>query len=507
MTSKYKLGTQMRTGALWVYLQGGLSSFINFIAGIILARILEPGDFGVFYAVTAFTSLFLLQTRFGIPASLIKQKNVTDAQWNSAFWFMQGIALLSVLVILVLSGWLQGFYGDDRFTPIMWLMAATLMLAPITAIFDTRLRRDMDYKTVSRVQIIVGLLSVIVGIISALMGFGPFSFVIAGIISGIVFVILLARRTSWRPKWTVDYRGLGPILSYGWRLHLNNSLNMGSRKVDTMLIGSMMGTSALGIYTRGLNSAQMPVTEIAGRLYQLFFSGLSRIQGDMEHTIRMYKKLLCAMTSAVFPFLLVFIFAADGFINVLYGEKWLPASNILQILALGAMPQVVSITMGALADAQNLASKEMPIQFLSLILTASVVWIGSSWGLTGISIGIALNMVLLMLMMQRMLSHSHVNLRWSILMEGIAPAITGSVVASLVAFSTANMLEPIFESTGFIYLSVMTSMIFLSYGSTLLVLSRFFPNNEALAANVEMFYETLLKLRSKLPRKQDSSVS
>ena len=490
----------MRTGALWVYLQGGLSSSINFIAGIILARILEPSDFGVFYAVTAFTTLFLLQTRFGIPSSLIKHKNVTDAQWNSAFWFMQSIALLCVLIIILVSGWLQEFYDDDRFTIVMWLMASTIMLSPISAIFDTRLRRDMDYKTVSRVQIIVGLLSVVLSISCALMGFGPFSFVIAGIISGIVFAILLARKTPWRPSWPVDYRCLGSILSYGWRLHLNNSLNLGAKKVDNMLIGSMMGVSALGIYNRGLNSAKMPVTEISGRLYQLFFSGLSRIQGDMEHTIRMYKKVLCAMTNAVFPFLLVFIFAADAFINVLYGEKWLPAAGLLQILAFGSMPNVVSITMGALADAQGLASREMPIQVLNLVLTACAVWIGSTWGLTGISIAITLNMILHMLLMQRVLYLSHLNLGWRILMDGLAPAIAGSAVASLVAFTTANLLESTFESTGFIYLSVITSMIFLSYGSTLFVLSRLFPSNEALTANVVMFQEALIKLRDRLIR-------
>jgi len=500
-SSKYELGSKMRIGALWIYLQGGTSSIIRFAAGIILARILDPSDFGVFYAVTAYTALLLLQTRFGIPSSLIKQKNVSEAQWNAAFWFMQGIALLCVIAIVVLSGWLQGFYDDDRFTIIMWLMAVTLMIGPISAIFDTRLRRDMDYKTVSRVQIVIALLSVSVSIISALMGFGPFSFVVAGIISGIVFVILLARKTSWRPNFSIDTRGFCSILNYAWRLHLNNSLNMGANKVDNMLVGNLVGISALGIYNRALSSAQMPVTEISGRLYELFFTSLSRIQDDMEHTIQMYKKVLCAMTNAVFPFLLVFIFAAESFINVLYGEKWMPAAEPLQILALGSMPRVISITMGALADAQNLVSRETPIQVINLVLTVAAVWIGSSWGLTGIAIGIALKSIPLLLMLQFMMSRSHVNLRWGILMEGISPAIAGSAVASVVALTTANLLEPTFESTGFVYLSVITSMIFLSYGSTLLVLSRLFPNNEALVANVAMLQEALVKLHGKLSRR------
>ena len=406
--------------------------------------------------------------------------------------------------IVVLSGWLQGFYDDDRFTIIMWLMAATLMITPLSAIFDTRLRRDMDYKTVSRIQIVIGLLSVTVSIILALMGFGPFSFVIAGIISGIVFVILLARRTSWRPAWSVDYRGLGSILSYSWKLHLNNSLNMGANKVDNMLVGNLVGISALGIYNRALSSAQMPVAEISGRLYNLFFSSLSRIQDDMEHTIQMYKKVLCAMTNAVFPFLLVFIFAAEGFINVLYGEKWLLAAKPLQILALGSMPRVISITMGALADAQNLVSRETPIQVFNLVFTVAAVWIGSNWGLTGIAIGVAVKSIPLLLMLQFMMSHSHVNLRWGILMEGTNPAIVASIVASVVALIIIKLLEQTLEPTGIRYLGILTSGIFLSYGVTLIAYSRLFPDNEALAANIDLFHEALIKLRKKVFRQKIS---
>lgn len=498
MTKKYELGAKMRTGAFWVYLQGGLNSVIQFIAGIVLARILDPSDFGVFYAVTAYTSLLMLQTSFGLPPSLIQAKDVTAAQWNSAFWFMQGIALLCIMTIFVLSNWLQGFYDDDRFTIIMWFMAITLILSPFSTITGTMLRRKLDYKTTSRVQIIVGLFAVFISISFAIAGFGPFSLVISGIISGILSAILLARKTSWQPNFSFDIRGLGSILSYGWRLHLNRSLNMGANKADNILVGSMAGTSALGFYNRALSTARMPVQEISARLYQLFFSGLARIQNDREHTIQMYKKVLCAMTNAVYPFLLVFIFAGESFIYFIYGEKWLPAVEPLQILALGSMARVISITMGALADAQGLASKETPIQVINLLLTITVVWAGSSWGLTGIAIGIAFKTVFLMLMMEFMLSRSHMNLNWSVIREGISPAIAGSTVASVLALVTINILEKNHLPPGILSLIIITSIIFLSYGATLIAHSRLFPKNKALAANIEMFQESLLKLHKKI---------
>ncbi len=498
MSEKYELGQKMRTGALWVYLQGGLSTVIQFLAGIALARIMEVSDFGVFYAVTAFTSLLLLQTQFGVPNSLIRAKEVTDTQWNAAFWFMQSVAVVCVLLIIAFSGLLQGFYDDDRFTPIMWLMSATLLLAPISSLLGTRLRRDMDYKTVSKVQIVVGLFGVAVSISCALMGFGPFSLVYSGIFAAILSAILLARKTSWLPSRPTGFNGFGSILGYGWRLHLNNSLNMGANKVDNMLVGSLADIFSLGIYNRALSSARMPVTQITSRLYELFFSSLSRIQDDKEHTILMYKKVLCAMTNAVFPFLLFLMFLADGFIYFLYGAKWLPAAGILQILALGSMPRVVSITMGALADAQNLVSKETPIQLSNLILTVLAVLIGSYWDLTGIAVAITLKMVFQMFLMQRMLARSHLSLGLNVIMEGIGPALFGVVFSSIALLITTYFLGSRLEPTGIPYLLLLTPVLFLSYGLALFFYSKLSPNNEALAASITMFKEMLSKIQGKI---------
>lgn len=502
MTSEYDLGKKIRTGALWVYLQGGLSSILQFLSGIVLARILEPSDFGVFYAVVAFTSLLLLQTQFGIPESLIRSKSVSPAQWNSAFWFMQSIACVCALLIFGLSKWLQEYYDDSRFTLIIWLMTITILLAPISTICGTWLRRDMDYKSVSRIAIITGLIAIAISIFCALLNFGPFSMVIAGITSGILSAILFTRIVPWRPSWPIDTHGLGSILSYSWRLHLNGSLSLTSKKVDNMIVGSLAGISSLGIYNRALSTAQMPVTEIIGRLYQLFFSGLSRIQDDMEHTISMYKKVLCAMSNATFPFLLVFIFAPEGFISILYGEKWLPAALPLQILALGAMSNVIAVTMGTLIDAQNLVSKETPIQVFNLIFTIVAIWVGSAWDLTGIAIGITIKSALLMVLLQSMLSRSHVKLTWSILMEGISPALAASVIASIFSLETIHLVGLSLEPTGLIFLCVMTSVIFLSYGVTLFVISKFFPNNKALTANIVMIREMHLKLKGKFSKRQ-----
>ena len=83
-------------------------------------------------------------------------------------------------------------------------------------------------------------------------------------------------------------------------------------------------------------------------------------------------------------------------------------------------------------------------------------------------------------------------------MKGINPAITASMVASAAAMMTGNILEKYHIPTGIISLCIVTSIIFLSYGATLIAYTRLVPGNEALAANITMFQEFLLKVRNKI---------
>jgi len=105
----------MRVGAVWAYLQTGLSTVFQFGSGIVLARLLDPDDFGVFAAVTAFTAILLQQVAFGLSSTLLQSKSLEDHQWNSAFWFMEAAAVVATAVVFAGADWLQAFYNDPRY--------------------------------------------------------------------------------------------------------------------------------------------------------------------------------------------------------------------------------------------------------------------------------------------------------------------------------------------------------------------------------------------------------
>jgi len=151
--SHRNLSQQMRSGALWNYLAGAFGSVIQFGSGIILARLLAPSDFGLFFAVTAYTVILTSQVKFGVPEALLQANNLEEEQWNTAFWIMEGIAVIAMLIVMLGAPFLADFYGDRRYSNIAYLLAISFPVIPFMSINGTLLRRRMDFKTVSLIQL------------------------------------------------------------------------------------------------------------------------------------------------------------------------------------------------------------------------------------------------------------------------------------------------------------------------------------------------------------------
>ena len=488
------LGREMRVGAVWAYLQTGISTVFQFATGVVLARLLEPSDFGVFAAVSAFTVILSQQVVFGLSSTLLQVKSLEDRQWNSAFWFMEAVAVVATALVFATAGWLQAFFDDPRYAQVMRWMCFNFFIMPYMTINGSLLRRRMDYKTVGQVQIAVNLIAPCVSIGTAVIGWGPYSLVAGGISAALLSTALVAPRAPWRPRLHFSWAGLLPLLQRAWRFHLNATLNRIASRVDNVMVGKLVGLNSLGLYTKAFSLARLPLEQVTIRVYQIIFTGLSRIQTDRDRTVRGYQKALCALSTVTFPLLLIMVLAGEGLVVNLYGEKWAGAVLPMQLMAIGAFAAVLSVTLGALADAQGLMARETPIEVLNITMTVVAVLVGSHWGLAGVATGIALKAVAMLLLMQRLLATSSLALGWRTLVEPVWPAalatVAGAVAGGLAALALATRYSP--RDLWFIMGVVAAAMA--GYGASWAMCARWVRHSEPLQTTAEMVGSVLRRL-------------
>jgi len=492
------LGKKMRAGALWIYALGWIDTVVQFGCGIVLARLLDPADFGVFAAATSYSAIVLAQVRFGIHSSLIQSKSVEDDQWNSAFWFIFLMASFCTIAMIIIALLSSRLYNDSRYVWLMMLVCLNYFMIPFQTINGTMLRRKLVYNAISHIQIIALLVTTAFSIAGACVGMGPFSVVVGGIVGSIVSTALLYRVAPWRPRLAFSWESLKPLFRYGWRLHFNNSLNSLAYRVDNMIIGATNGMAELGIYNRAFSLSRMPLEQVVSRLYELFFTGLSRIQDDLRYSILMYRKILCAMSSAVFPLLLGLLFVADGYVYHLYGTRWMASVLPLKIMIVGSFAHLISTTLGALADAQALVAKETPVQMLNVAMTILAVTVGSRWGLSGIAAGIAAKDLMLLFLMKNMVRRSHVGIGWGVLVGAVYPAALSTAFAAAGGWEAAVCLGGRFRPESLVFMVTVGGVIFVIYATSWLLIVKIHRENTPLQATALLFREAARAVASRL---------
>ena len=174
------------------------SQVLNFLLGIVLARLLSPEVFGLMAMLLVFSIVSQLLSDFGFSASLIQKKEVTKDESFSCFVINCMIGLVFAACLFLTNSSLAQFYNEP-FVEVLSLAIAPLFLINSTCSVPTALMsRELEYKKLSLIQLSSVLLGSVSAIICALLDFGVWSLVIQQYITALTRAIFLLKLSSFR---------------------------------------------------------------------------------------------------------------------------------------------------------------------------------------------------------------------------------------------------------------------------------------------------------------------
>jgi O-antigen/teichoic acid export membrane protein len=487
----------VRRGAVWIYAGQVFTTLGQFFIGIILARLLGPIDFGIFIAVTAFTSLLLLIVQFGIPQALLQAKFLDDAQVNGAFWFVALTAVIFVGIVLVAAEPLSAFYDSASFSTVMCVMSGLFLLAPYATIGLALLRRQMRFDRVAQIEMISISVAGASSIVAASLGAGVYSLVLGAYVSMIVNSVMLARSLTWRPS-NPRVAPVKPLLSYSGFATLNIMLVAATARVDNMVVGGALGTGSLGLYNRAYSLARIPSDQFAQSLGPLVLGSLARIQEDVERSRQLYFKAVSAISTVSMPFLVVLAVAGPLVVEFLYGQEWLGAGQPLRAMVVGAVFLVLSVTLRGFINAQGLVRQLVPINAAVFVLTIALVISLAPAGLTAIAAGISFREALLFFLMARVLRRSKIELHLADIAYAVFPimlACSGSLVAGMAVLEYSRVS---LSANTLSCLILIASSVFICYSAILLALMQVWRSHAPLANTRDLLAEVLTKVGARL---------
>lgn len=436
-----ELGARARTGMAWSLLNSGAVRLLNVVAGLIIARIVTPSEFGTFSAGLLVMTIVLSMNEAGLSVAVIRWKEgveriaptaVTASFASSAVW--SALMFLGAPVIAELL-------GAPEATTVIRILALGVLLDGVSTIPNALLMRAFRQRSRAVAQLVGFLVGTPIGILLA-GKHGASGLAIGLVISNGVAtaIILWLAPFRGRPGW--DRKTAVELFRIGLPPALTSLLLLAIVNVNAIVVSRVLGVAALGFYALALNVSSWPWNLLSISIRQVSLPAFSRLADDKPELERAFAhSLTLAGGLAVLGGVLIASFATP-LIGLLYGDKWLPAVVALQWLALlGALRVVLELCYDLLV-ADGRAGALVRVQIGWLIALVLALPIGARLGgIEGVAIaqGVVVAAIVLPLNV-RLLAGSGVRL--GTLAHALQPVAIAAAAATAVALATLRIDAP-----------------------------------------------------------------
>lgn len=311
-----------------------LSLIAQFVAGVIIARLLRPEEVGVFSVAATILALIHMFREFGINAYIIQEKNISDSYLRAAFTLNLIISWSLGGLIYTFSFYAGQFYNTPGITDVLQVTSLNFFLIPFGAISMALLQKDMQFSKLNIINVTSTIIGSLVSVICAYQGFS-FMSLAWGALTQTGMSILIVQFYRYPLTLYPSFRNMSKILSYGSFSSINQVISYAGSSAPELIMGKLIDMNAVGIFGRAIS--------LLGLIHQLIISGIkpvmlpyfANIRDSKEQLRIQYLKATDIMLGIAWPILGFLMFNAALIIEVLYGSQWLPAAPLIQIIGLG----------------------------------------------------------------------------------------------------------------------------------------------------------------------------
>jgi teichuronic acid exporter len=374
----------------WSFLESiGLQS-VQFVIGIILARLLFPAQFGLIAMLTIFMAVAQSCLDSGFGAALIQKQDATHSDFCSIFYFNILVGMVLAGLLCLAAPWIADFYSQPILTPLTRVLSLIIVIDSFSLVHSTLLIKNIDFKSITKVSLMASVLSGVVGITMAVMGYGVWSLVAQQILSAIVRTICLWLLKIWKPGLIFSLKSLSAMFGYGSKLFASGLLNRIFENSYLIVIGKMFSASDLGLFSRAKNIQEIPSNTLAGLVGRVTFPVFSTIQDDPARLKRGLKSALTVLVMVNFPIMIGLAAIAHPLVVVLLTEKWAACIPYLQLLCVVGMIYPLHLINLNLLQAMGRSDLFLRLEIIKktlVIINIAVTW---RWGISAMIYGMLL---------------------------------------------------------------------------------------------------------------------
>lgn len=384
------VGGQVRSGVKWGAADQVFQQVLRISLTVLLARLAAPSDFGLIAMAFLVTTAASWITDLGFGAALVQRRNITARHVRTAFTSTLVTGLFLAALTVALASTVADYFNEDRLTLVIIVLSINFPVKGLAGIPRDLLRREMLFKEFALGSGFAVLLSAGAALALALDGQGVWALVAYSVVES--FGALLAY--WWLARRRLGHRfGLGfgrsefhDLFGFGAAVAGSKLVYYGQSNVDNLIVGRVLGATALGLYGLAYRIMLYPIQKVADVIVSVAMPAFASLQGDvpkMRDGFVRGQQFICLVC---FPASIGIAVCAPLLVPVLVGQSWLPAVASVQILALSGPRLALNRLNGAVFQACGQPRRELLIALASLALMVPGFLVGAQYGLNGVAV-------------------------------------------------------------------------------------------------------------------------
>jgi O-antigen/teichoic acid export membrane protein len=446
-------------GMGWVFLFSMATRGGRFLTTLILARLLDPADFGlVAIGILVINTLGMFRD-MGLGAALIFQKKDIEKAANTSLILFPIIGLVLFATSYILAPFSAAFFNNDESESVIRYLSVTLLLVCTGLTPSILLDRELNFKRQTFPEVGSIVVYAAIAIPLAYGGFGVWSIVWGKIISEVAWVAITWAVSPWKLSLEFDWAIAKEMLKYGRHIMGVTMISFLLSNVDNGFVGKLLGATSLGFYTIAFNVSNLPALNITQLVNRVMFPTYSKLQEQKETLVRVYMKSIKYVSALSAPISLGMMVVAPELVTVFLGEKWAPAVSTLQILCIAGLFRSIRASMGPLLAALGRPDLLAKYSLYELVMMCVLLYPFSiNYGIFGAGLAVTISVVIFTVI-GYVVTDNLLKIGWKQFLDSILASFVSSalMVAAMIIF---GLLIP---TTGISKLIILSSFGGISY--------------------------------------------
>lgn len=359
---------------------------VQLLTIVVLARFLEPSDFGVVALALVVTGFMTAVRDVGLGAAIVRHQAPTQQFLSTVFWVANLVAASFSVLLILFAQTVAAVLDEAGVADLLRVLAIGFVAGGLGTVHQAMLERRMQFSLLARVELGAVLVGSVVAFTAAWAGAGAMSLALQALATAWVGAVGLWVALAWRPSWTIALGELPSLLAFGLPLAASNALNYLVRSADYLVIGVVLGSEQLGYYTLAYRLALAPLQIVTAALSRVLLPIYSSARGDLERMRATYLNSTAYVSFFGLPLALGTSALASLLIEVVFGEQWRPAGAVLGVLGIVAAGQIVGTTVGPLYLAMGRSGLFLAYGLVSSVLFVGSFLIGVQFGILGVAV-------------------------------------------------------------------------------------------------------------------------